>query len=423
MQSEPIKVLYDITTLAEIHGAESSPTGIFRATEAMGQALRTTDGIDLYLGSTPIQADNAIGYLSKSPGFDSSRFVAPADPVRPTLAWRALRRAVGRGPWRESVDRFNAQLCRSDRAYERRCFDIYHVNWRGERHLPSAHRAQIVLTVFDLIALKRPDWFVKTGQFNEVGAYLRRLLTSVRAHHQLTVNTEWVKHDVLTLFPHVSAEQVSVVPLGVSSRFHPREKDEIDRVRDTYGIKPDHRYVLCVNTLEPRKNMGAAVRAFGEVIRSRRAEDVILVLAGAKGWLWDDLQKLVGVPVRDGTVVVTGYVDDADLPSLYAGASLFCYPSLDEGFGLPVLEAMRSGVPVITSDRGALREVTGEAGLLVDPTDASGLAAAMWDLLNDDARAADLTRKGRARAEQFTWQRSAAALRDVYRKAVLNQHR
>lgn len=170
-------------------------------------------------------------------------------------------------------------------------------------------------------------------------------------------------------------------------------------------------YVLSVGTLEPRKNLVRLVRAYRQV-----APDVphALVLAGEPGWHIDELEAELARP-GPGTIVRTGHVSGDSLDALYRGATAFAYPSLHEGFGLPVVEAMARGVPTVTSNRSSLPEVAGDAALLVDPTDVSEIAEALARVLTEPAVAADLGRRGRDRAAGFTWTATARATLDVYR--------
>jgi glycosyltransferase involved in cell wall biosynthesis len=168
--------------------------------------------------------------------------------------------------------------------------------------------------------------------------------------------------------------------------------------------------VLWTGTIEPRKNLPTLLRAFARV-----DSDARLVLVGPQGWN-EDLDRLIA-PVRS-RVHVVGFVPPDDLEPLYAGASVFCYPSLREGFGLPVLEAMAQGTPVVTSSGTSTAEVGGDAAVLVDPRDADALADAINGLLGDSARASALGERGRRRAATFTWERTAGALDAAYHEAT-----
>jgi glycosyltransferase involved in cell wall biosynthesis len=181
---------------------------------------------------------------------------------------------------------------------------------------------------------------------------------------------------------------------------------------------PRDGYILFVGTLEARKNLGTLLDAYGRLV-GRRPDAPALVLAGkptphAVAWL-----GLLNAPGLAGRVRHLGYV--ADREALYAGARLLVLPSRDEGFGIPVLEAMSAGIPVVASNRGALPEVLGDAGLLVDPDDVDGLSAALERMIVDDAFATACATRGLARAGEFSWDRAAAAVHGAYQAAIANR--
>jgi glycosyltransferase involved in cell wall biosynthesis len=175
------------------------------------------------------------------------------------------------------------------------------------------------------------------------------------------------------------------------------------------------RYILFVGTLEPRKNVQTLLQAFAQIIAETPQDDLMLVIAGGKGWGGEDYMSTVDTLKLHDHVRFAGFVEDDHLPALYRSALLFVYPSLYEGFGLPVLEAMACGTPVITSNRASLPEVAGDAALLVDPTRPEALAAAMTSIMNDGKLRQALRAKGLARARTFTWDAVAQQTVAIYR--------
>jgi glycosyltransferase involved in cell wall biosynthesis len=201
--------------------------------------------------------------------------------------------------------------------------------------------------------------------------------------------------DLAGLFPR-AAGRIHVVPLAADASF----SEEGTRA-DIEG----RRYVLAVGTLEPRKNLPRLVEAFARLSAEVR-QDRLLVLVGALGW---DTSETVDTLRRHSALVrELGHVDDDELRALYRGAELFAYPSLYEGFGLPVLEAMASGTPVLTSRTSSLPEVAGDAAVYVDPRDIDSIASGLGEALTDPDRLATLTAKGIERARLFSWDRTAA---------------
>ena len=175
--------------------------------------------------------------------------------------------------------------------------------------------------------------------------------------------------------------------------------------------------MLFVGTLEPRKNLGVLLDAWERLTRSEPALPRLRVVGSVRPG-GEDWVRRMGEPPLAGRVDYVGYIGAADRRPLYAGARMLVLPSLHEGFGLPVLEAMALGVPVITSDRGALPEVAGDAGVMVKADDAAGLAAAIAALLADRAHAARMSRRGVELAAKFNWDTAAAALYDAYRRLM-----
>jgi glycosyltransferase involved in cell wall biosynthesis len=179
-----------------------------------------------------------------------------------------------------------------------------------------------------------------------------------------------------------------------------------------YGIRPP--YCLFVGNLEPRKNLTRLVDAFARIRAHRGGAGPQLVVAGTRGWLYGGIFRAVEAHEVARDIVFTGYVPPADLPALYAGAACFVFPSLYEGFGLPVLEAMAAGAPVVASRAGAIPEVAGEAALLVDAERPERIAEAVESVLDDPALRARMTARGRARAREFTWEAVARRTLAVY---------
>jgi glycosyltransferase involved in cell wall biosynthesis len=189
--------------------------------------------------------------------------------------------------------------------------------------------------------------------------------------------------------------------------------EAIERVRTRYALPSS--YLLYVGRLEPRKNLPRLLDAYRRLV-GRTPSLPPLILAGAPGWHWRETEPAIR---RLGSAVkMLGYVAEDDLPALYAQARIFVYPSLYEGFGIPVLEALACGTPTITSNRSSTAEVAGGAAELVDPYDVADISAAIGRLLDNDLRRDELRRKGLARAAQFSWDRTATLTRDSYARTM-----
>ena len=235
-----------------------------------------------------------------------------------------------------------------------------------------------------------------------------------RADAIITVSDS-AKRDIVRLYG-VEDSRVHVVHEAAAPSFRViREPFELRRVRERYGLA-DH-FILYVGTIEPRKNLPTLIEAFA---RRRTAGDLPhqLVCAGPYGWLSRDIEALIErLGVRDA-VLFTGYVPFADLPAIYNLAEAFVFPSIYEGFGLPVVEAMACGAPVITGRVSALNEVSGDAAECVDPLDVDTLGEALVALTRSRERREELARRGLERARGFSWDRAAAETLAVYRLAA-----
>ncbi len=290
--------------------------------------------------------------------------------------------------------------------------DIFH----GMDHvgIPLVGRSgKYVVTVHDVIPLILPETFTPRHRL-----VVRLALARVRRKADLVVvPSHAVKRDVVRRVG-LPEDRVVVTHEGCEPRFRPVRSAAARRdVAARYGLPP--RYVLAVGTLEPRKNLTTLLEAFARLRRDGEVDaDLRLVLAGARGWLDEPIFATVRSLGLEDAVRFTGFVDDADLPVVYSGAALFVFPSLHEGFGLPLLEAMACGVPVVTSNISSMPEVAGDAAVLVDPRDADGLAAAIARLLRDGALRDRLREAGIARARQFSWEATARRTLDAYASVV-----
>lgn len=261
--------------------------------------------------------------------------------------------------------------------------------------------APLVVTVHDLVFLDAPGQFTRRGV-----AFFHRAIDLARSRADRVICPSRSTLDACVAHGFDPA-RLRLVPWGIDVR--PASTDEVDAVRARHGL--DRPYVLWTGTIEPRKNLPRLLDAFGLV-----DEPVDLVLAGPRGWNEDIGPRVAALGDR---VHAVGFVEPDELRALYAGAELFCFPSLAEGFGLPVLEAMAQGTAVVTSAGTATAEVAGDAGVLVDPHDRDALAAALGEALADPAARAQRGERGRRRAvEEFGWERTALALAAVYQEAA-----
>ena len=263
-----------------------------------------------------------------------------------------------------------------------------------------------VTTVHDLIYHHYPGAFPAPAR---LGLELVVPL-GARRSHRVQVSSHATKDEVVAELK-LPSSKVDVVPLGLGMRDVPDPTPEAElRQRLDLGSAP---VLLSIAAALPHKNLERLLHAFAE-----QDPDTLLVLTGHAGRVTDDLKALatqLGIADR---VRFTGWIEDADVEGLYRLATAFAYPSLHEGFGLPVLEAMHRGVPVVCSDATSLPEVAGDAALLVDARDTHALATALHRVLTDPALRTDLAARGPTRAAQFGWDRTARAALDSYAQAL-----
>jgi glycosyltransferase involved in cell wall biosynthesis len=208
----------------------------------------------------------------------------------------------------------------------------------------------------------------------------------------------------------VPPEKITVVGAGVEERFHPiTDPVQRDAVTQRYHL-PD-KFILGLGTLEPRKNFTGLIQAFSQ---SPVRETHHLVIAGGKGWLFDDIFAAAAASPVAGRIHLTGFVADADLPTLYSLADIFAYPSHYEGFGIPVIEAMACGTPVVCADNSSLPEVAGDSALQVPATDLPALAEALHRLSIDHSLREQSVAAGFDQAKKFNWPAAAQRLLAVY---------
>lgn len=264
--------------------------------------------------------------------------------------------------------------------------------------------------VYDMAYKACPSTMAKRAQ-----KWLSRHMKSYcnRADIIITVS-QFSKQEIIKYLP-VKKEKVYVLYLGVDKTYYHTNytKEKINYVKEKYHIVGD--YILYLGTLEPRKNIERLLASYID-LKISRANFPKLVLAGKKGWSYQAFFDLAKENNLQGDIIFTGYTEEKDTPALIAGATMFVFPSLYEGFGIPPLEAMARGTPVITSNTASLPEVVGKAGLMVDPYSDSELENCMLSIYTDHKLRERLHCLGVQRAKKFTWENAAKQLMKIYRE-------
>lgn len=275
---------------------------------------------------------------------------------------------------------------------------------------PPTRSAKKVTTIHDLTVFKYPETFSPRGGHDIVKNQKRKLFFAKKECDLIICVSETTKQDAMEILG-IPERKLAVVYEAADPFYFRRKDEEIKRVKEKLRIEGD--YLLCVGTREPRKNLDKVVMAFSEI--ARNYPSLNLVIAGKYGWGNDSSKFKVQCSKLESRVKILGYVEKEDLPALYSGAQAFIYPSLYEGFGLPILEAMACGCPVVTSNLGSMKEIAGEAAILVDPVSISGIANGIAKIVGDSKTRNRLINEGQRRNLEFSWEKTAFQTLDIYR--------
>jgi glycosyltransferase involved in cell wall biosynthesis len=276
---------------------------------------------------------------------------------------------------------------------------------------PRLFRSPLVVTVHDLSFCREPGWHKADNVEFSLGAVEK----AVKNATLLIAPSHFTAAELEDLYPQ-SRGRVRVVPEAVLPAYRPAsDKAQVDEIKQRYGL--ERPYLLCVGTLEPRKNLVRLIKAFHQLLADGQ-KDFDLVLAGGSGWKTAEIEEAINDPAGKGQVRRLGYVPGPRLPALYQGAYALAYPSLYEGFGLPVLESLSCGVPVITSLVASMPEVAGEAAIYVDPYDQEDINRALAEITGDAGLRKRLAAKALEQAACFTQVEVGRAALKVYREAA-----
>lgn len=268
--------------------------------------------------------------------------------------------------------------------------------------------AKKITTIHDLLVYEYPDvshpYIVETQK--------RRLKWVMQECDAIITDSIFTKNRLAKIMK-VDFPNTEVVYPGIMNKFRPADKEAIRKVKQKYGLYDD--YILSVGTVEPRKNLIALLKAFEQFLKhpliSNRNRPMELVIVGKYGWG----EKIA----KAKNVKILGFVPEDDLPVLYSGATMFVYPSLYEGFGFPILEAMACGCPVITSDHGSLKELATGAAVIIDPESTEDIMSKMIQLFVDQELRAELVKQGKKNIERFNWEKTAGEVLKIYKRLFI----
>lgn len=281
--------------------------------------------------------------------------------------------------------------------------DILHVQYNA----PPIHKGKLVVTIHDLGFLHLPETFSRSE------AMRLKILTKFTANksEKIITGSEYSKNDIIRSYG-IDGKKIAVIPYGVSQDFDSnKDSQETLAVLKKYNI-PD-KYMLNVGRLNPRKNFTSLVQAFNKLKKTHPLPHK-LVIVGIEDYNTSQILRSIK-EIDKGDILFTGFVAKVDLPFIYSQAEIFIYPSLFEGVGLPILEAMKSGVPVVTSNTTSLQEIVQDAAITVDPLDVEALSQAVWTLLSDSRLREDYIEKGLVRSQDFSSEIMAQQMIEIYK--------
>ncbi|MFA6159617.1 MAG: glycosyltransferase family 1 protein [Parcubacteria group bacterium] len=279
------------------------------------------------------------------------------------------------------------------------------VLWMPMHNIPLFRNKKMktVVTIHDLAFKYFPDHF-RAGDLLKLNLLVG---WAVRRSDGIIAISEATKYDILKFYPKIEENKIKVINHGFDKEVFDKDRnpEKEQEIRNKFNIQG--RYIFYIGALQPRKNLKTLISAFEELKKEEQYKDVKLVLAGEKAWLWKEIFSQIENSPAKLEIITPGKIKFADLGHLMRGAEIFCFPSLYEGFGIPVLEAFNSRVPVVCANNSSLPEVAGEAALYFEPKDHSQLSLQIKKILDNPELRKDFISKGLAQANKFSWEKCA----------------
>lgn len=275
--------------------------------------------------------------------------------------------------------------------------------------IPNHFRCKSIVTIHDMMTFRYPEFLER----KESVFYTNRIYVSVKRADAIITVSNFTKEEIVELL-NIPEERIRVIYNGIASTFYPiKEKEKIEQIKAKYGVKGP--YLLFVGNIEPKKNIEKLIHACIE-LRNSSIYKYPLLVVGKKSWYFKTVWEVVQQLHAEDYSIFTDVVADDDLPYLYSGAELFILPSLFEGFGIPIIEAMACGIPVVASNRTSIPEITGDAAILIDPLNVDEMAGAMYNVLSTPLLRRQLVEKGIERAKKFSWEKTARETLKLYQE-------
>lgn len=435
-----MRILFDATILAKGLGRDSNRSGLFWVAYQIFREFDRRGNVEIGVFSSPSMVDEVNMFLDRHfPGRgyralnrERSCFLGPVkqfverqrDVEKNNRGFRkkfwmacCMFAKIARILWDKYVG------CRKVAELADRFDAFFSPVYLAPREVRRCSKVPRFTILYDTIPMVYPQF----SPFTMMGfSWNFDLIKGLRKDDWTFPISQCSKKDFLRFSPGMDGDKATVIPLAADEKFHRvNDCNKMMQVKGKYGIPTDKRYVLSLCTIEPRKNLGFALEAFGGFLDKTGADDIVFVLSGGhwgrfEGKWAATLQKLAKYKDK---IIHAGYIDDEDLAAVYSGAEMFVYPSLYEGFGLPPLEAMQCGVPVITSNVSSLPEVVGDAAITIDPLDLAALSSAIERLYSDAELRREYVRKGLVRAKEFSWTKTADVILNTITKTINTQRK
>jgi glycosyltransferase involved in cell wall biosynthesis len=430
MLSKKINVLYDISTLGFSINNTISRTGIFRVIENLLFGLIQKNELNVVPTTFSFNFNDVLLYLNNN--IDKLDYIVENIPgkiikikkniddlkniinIKNNESYFKILRKISCIYY----DYLLEKIKKSPRIifkYYSNNIDIIHSPVSYISYYLDKKRYKRVITVYDLIPIFYPEYFN-----HDKDHWLFKVIKSIKKDYYITAISESTKNDLCNYRKDLDPARVIVTPLAASEYFYKCEdRNIINEIKTKYNIPNGAEYILSLCTLEPRKNIQTAIKAFVGLQEQEKIKDLYLVLTGTKGWEFDKIfDEIDNAKEIKEKMIITGYVPDEDLAPLYSGAIVFVYPSYYEGFGLPPLEAMQCGTPVVSSNTSSLPEVIGDAGIMINPDDKDGLSEHILKIYKSETLRNEYREKSLKRAKEFSWDKTVAKTVAVYKKAL-----